>query len=269
MINQKFRIVETNKPDDELYERSIDRGVKRPGFYVLSDGTHVYGGSSGAVNKRISRHKGDLKHNRHTLSKLQDSHNSGSVVTATITYTDDRDQAFDLEQRFLNKNKQNPAILNVAMNSRVPGEGLSPSAFNIQRIKETHTGKIVSEETRNKLSIANTGKNHSEETKHLLSRINTGKIVSDEVRQKISHANKGRIVSKDVARRISEAKKGKPLSEAAYRAATEKRSKKVICYGIEYASFTAASIANKVTDVTIRNWAMSDKHPEVFLKEDD
>ena len=85
---------------------------------------------------------------------------------------------------------------------------------------KTHKGKIVSQETRTKLSSALKGKyvgedasffgrKHSEETKCKISQKNKGKIVSDEAKDKIYKANKGKIVTEECRRKISEAKKGK------------------------------------------------------------
>ena len=52
-----------------------------------------------------------------------------------------------------------------------------------------HTGKVVSKETRSKISenhVGFLGKHHSEETKKKISEVHKGKTVSKETRQKIS-----------------------------------------------------------------------------------
>lgn len=59
-------------------------------------------------------------------------------------------------------------------------------------------GKVVSEETRKKLSIALK---------------NCGYVPSDEIRRKLSAANKGKIVSKETRDKISNAKKGQGSGE--------------------------------------------------------
>ena len=79
--------------------------------------------------------------------------------------------------------------------------------------KENHE-KIVSQETRDKISKSNTGKKISEETKRKLSVANTGKKLSDEARQKISarmtgekHPLYGKPVSEETRRKIRESYK--------------------------------------------------------------
>jgi hypothetical protein len=80
--------------------------------------------------------------------------------------------------------------------------------------KENHE-KIVSQETRDRISKSNTGKKLSEETKQKLSVINTGKKLSAETRQKMSarmtgekHPLYGKPVSEETRRKISESHKG-------------------------------------------------------------
>lgn len=75
--------------------------------------------------------------------------------------------------------------------------------------------KIVSQETRDKISKSNTGKKLSEETKRKLSMANMGKKLSDETRQKMSarmagenHPLYGKPVSEETRRKISESHKG-------------------------------------------------------------
>lgn len=68
---------------------------------------------------------------------------------------------------------------------------------------------IMSDETKQKLRLANLGKTASNETKQKLK----NKIISSETRNKISQAHQGKIVSAETGRKISAAKKGKRLTE--------------------------------------------------------
>lgn len=73
-------------------------------------------------------------------------------------------------------------------------------------------GKIVSQETRKKLSIVKTGFKHSEETKQLLSKLGKNRKQSPETRRKISESNKGKHFitgykhSEETKRRMSQLK---------------------------------------------------------------
>ena len=70
---------------------------------------------------------------------------------------------------------------------------------------------IVSEEAKEKLSIAHTGKKLSEEHKKKISDGNKGKVFSEDTKGRMSAAQKNR--SEEHKKHLSEAQKGKTLSE--------------------------------------------------------
>ena len=181
-----FIVKKLNQLPTDDFERDKSRSIKRPGYYVLEiEGDKgVYAGSSSSITKRMQRHKSDLTKGNHPIAKLQEAFDNGLKVTARVVFTPTREEAFDREQELIDTNASNPKLLNTAMNARFSRAGLTPSEENIQRIKETHTGKLVSLETRNKLSAANMGKTHTDETKQLLSVLNTGRKHSDESKEK-------------------------------------------------------------------------------------
>jgi len=59
--------------------------------------------------------------------------------------------------------------------------------------REHHKGKVVSEETRKKISERN-----------------KGKVLDEETRRKIGEGNKGKVISEETKKRMSERKMGKP-----------------------------------------------------------
>jgi hypothetical protein len=75
------------------------------------------------------------------------------------------------------------------------------------------TGKIPSEKTRKKMSIAHLGRRHTEEAKRRMSEARIGSTVSTEIRKKISDKLKGQVISKETRRKISEAGLGRVVSE--------------------------------------------------------
>lgn len=257
MALDTITVVNENEPIPEAATRGKSREWNRPAFYILeTDRGEVYAGSTGSINKRLQRHRFDLENNQHEIKKLQKRFNEGDAITARVTYTESREKAYDLEQAFLDSNWAEKALLNRAMDARSPGRGVSPTEFNIQRIKETHTGKIVSEETRKRLSESNKGRTISDEVKARISKTLTGRHLSDETIEKIkknAELRKGIPRDPEIGRRISEAKKGKGFPKEALKASMEIRCKKVICEGVEYSSYTEAAKAIGVTDVTIKN----------------
>ena len=87
--------------------------------------------------------------------------------------------------------------------------------------KSLHSkGRIVSQETRKKLSEAakgrpgsNKGCKFSEETKRKMSEARQGTTPTEETKQKLSDINKGKKMSEEAKRKISEATKGRVFSE--------------------------------------------------------
>jgi len=84
---------------------------------------------------------------------------------------------------------------------------------------ETHKGKIVSDETRKKLSEAKIGKylgengsfygrKHSDDTKKKISEKNTGRKMSQETKDKLSEIGKNKTLSEETRQKISNSKIG-------------------------------------------------------------
>lgn len=70
-------------------------------------------------------------------------------------------------------------------------------------------GKTTSDETKAKMSEANKDKTHSEEHKAKISVANRGKTLSEETKKKISETMKGKTLSEETKKKMSEAKKSK------------------------------------------------------------
>ena len=84
---------------------------------------------------------------------------------------------------------------------------------SMEHISLHHKGKLISEETRKKLSEANKGKQLSEETRKKLSEAQKGKHHSAESKKKISDAQKGKPKSEETKKKMSDAKKGKYIGK--------------------------------------------------------
>ena len=78
-------------------------------------------------------------------------------------------------------------------------------------------GRIVSEETKQKISAANKGRLHTEEAKRVMSELAIERWkdpnYAKQVSEGCSKANKGRTFDEEFCRRVSEGKKGHPTSE--------------------------------------------------------
>lgn len=83
------------------------------------------------------------------------------------------------------------------------------------------TNKIVSDETRVKISDALKGHPVSEEFREKMRIISTGKHLSEEAKRKVSEASKGRKMSEETKQKLSSLRKGVPLSEETKRKLSE------------------------------------------------
>lgn len=80
-------------------------------------------------------------------------------------------------------------------------KSFSPNGYNL---KAGNGPGAMSEETKEKIRIANTGKTRTPETLKLLSKSHMGFVVSEETKRKISLKNKGRPTAEITKRRCSE-----------------------------------------------------------------
>ena len=100
---------------------------------------------------------------------------------------------------------------------------LAPNGYNLDG--GGNANKVMSDQTRKKISEANKGRKHTPETRQKMSNkklspehrkkisnAKKGKTLSPAARQKLSVANKGRTFSPETRQKISESKKGKTLS---------------------------------------------------------
>lgn len=116
------------------------------------------------------------------------------------------DDARKWETKVLTRIKatQRKDFLNKTNNISIPNE-LERSPETKRKIGDAHRGKIVSEETKNKISNnakeryknkenhPRYGKKLSQETKNKIGKIHKGKIISDEQKKKLSNISKERI----------------------------------------------------------------------------
>lgn len=99
-------------------------------------------------------------------------------------------------------------------------KGKTHSAETRRKIAAGNANRIVTAETRRKLSEAGMGraspmkgKTFSEETRRKMSVAGKKKMFSEEHRHNLSEAGKGRIPSEETRRKLSKANKGKTISE--------------------------------------------------------
>ena len=139
----------------------------------------------------------------------------------------------------------------------------SKNGLNCELVSTKECLKVVSEETKRKISNSLTGFRHTEESKIKISKGLTGRPVSEETKRKISEANIGNVFSDERRNNISKSLTGRKLSKECL----DKRSKSISrgkCYkarlvintetGIFYDCIIDAAEAHNLISSTLSNY---------------
>ena len=142
-----------------------------------------YIGSSLDIDLRWRDHKKLLKSNKHHSNKLQNSYNKHGIDSFEYSILEycNKDLLLIREQYWLD---------------------IIKPFYNILKFAGRTIGRVVPEETKEKLRIANTGKTMSDEAKKKMSESHKGIIPSDETRKKMSSWQKGKIVSEETKAKL-------------------------------------------------------------------
>ena len=100
---------------------------------------------------------------------------------------------------------------------------LSKEGLNCNLVSTNNLPKILSDETKLKISNSLTGLRHTEESKNKISKGLMGRVVSKETRDKISESNKNKEFSIERRQKISNSLKGRKIPKEVI----EKRNKKL------------------------------------------
>ncbi|MDE0323126.1 MAG: NUMOD3 domain-containing DNA-binding protein [Candidatus Poribacteria bacterium] len=90
---------------------------------------------------------------------------------------------------------------------------IAPHGYNLQSGGNAgSTNRVVSDQTRKKISEAGKGKTHTPESRKKISDAHKGKTLSPETRKKLSEINKGKTLSPEIRKKISDGHKGKTFT---------------------------------------------------------
>lgn len=105
---------------------AVEAVGKTAGMYIINftNSGLFYVGSSGRLKRRLSQHKSMLKNNRNTCRLLQEAYNHDSAYKVITQFTDTLEEARKLEQSYINNNKGNPLLLNIATDVDAPCRNL-------------------------------------------------------------------------------------------------------------------------------------------------
>lgn len=186
----------------------IISGIYKIQSIIKPDRSYI--GSSSDIYKRWKGHLILLNAKKHHSKKLQNHYNkygTEDLMFSIISECPDF-KLLSNEQFYIELH------LPYFNNCKVAGScfGRRHSEETKAILREKNIGKIVSAETRLKISIANTGRKHTELEKRNMSESHKGKKpkpITEETRLKMRKNNIGKTLSEETKRKISESNKGK------------------------------------------------------------
>lgn len=213
-----------------------------------------YIGSTGNLGSRKGTNSSALRNGKHKNPNLQKAYNENPDIEFRIlAIADNREEALDKEQKFLDERLPTGTLFNIAKDARSSFIGRSPSPEHIKRLALDAKNRECSIETREKLRQSRLGTKLSEETKAKISAfvsspefvekmrtLNTGRKRSDEFREKQRILNTGKVQSEETKEKLRQLKADV--------------SKPVIIKGKEYTSIKAAA-----RDLNLNPGALSTK----------
>lgn len=166
----------------------------QPSAYVIQHNVTggVYIGSTEDFYSRRHQHLSNLKYNKHPNPHLQRAYSFDDGLTFTEHPVNNRDEAYDLEQRLVNDAiARGMTVFNIGVqNVRSPGLGVIPSEEHRRKIGDANRGRYVgiplSPEHRQKIATANLGKTASDETRRNQSLAHQGQIPGNAISVTIS-----------------------------------------------------------------------------------
>lgn len=172
-----------------------------------------YFGQSVDVESRLSKHKTLLKNNKHNNEHLQNAYNTYTydnfkfylVEECSLDLLDEREcyyiSSYDTCDREFGYNIETGGNCNKTLSDETK-----------EKLRIANLGKIMPDEVKAKISLANKGKKISDEQKKFLSVLHTGMSHSEETKIKIGIASRRENLSEETLVKMRESHKRENLS---------------------------------------------------------
>jgi len=174
--------------------------LAKAGVYCIRNVVNgkIYIGSSVNVKRRLQAHRYTLRVNKHKNAHLQSAwifYGKDCFDFVALEYVGEQ-KLLATEQKWMN-----------LLDSCNPANG-----YNIALIAGRTTGHVWSEESKQKISIANTGRKRSQEHKDAISKAHFGKKKSASHVEKIANSHRGLKRSPEFCAAVSARNKGKKIT---------------------------------------------------------
>ena len=151
-------------PPDYIELKKLPSGrynikVKGTGVYILTDPLtgKQYIGSTNNLFARLSKHRQRVKNSQHENPVLRQYPSLESFLVH-VKCIEDREEAYDEEQRLINERVGTDVLLNTSViDVRVTQRGIVRSEELRERIRQARLGTTASEETKRKMSESSKG----------------------------------------------------------------------------------------------------------------
>lgn len=159
------------------------------GVYAIRHKTtgKKYIGQSQDCVRRWREHKNDLLRGVHANPHLQNAWNKHGPEEFEFFLLESSgfESITALEQKYLDENVGKDHCYNIAKDVLAPSRGLKRTEETKQRMSRAQKGRVVSEETKNKLSESVRGFRHTEDAKKKISAAGKGRTPSAQTREKL------------------------------------------------------------------------------------
>lgn len=245
-----------------MLEIAIMRRYKiNPGIYKITNTNNekIYIGSTIYLNRRKSAHFRDLEKNKHSSIHLQRAWNKysglGFIFEVLESCQDDKKIIIEREQHYLDTMLFAQEFINKLDNRFVE------LGYNINPIASSPEKRVVSEETRKKMSEKAKGRKHSKESKLKMSKIRIGMKFSEETKQKMRKPK-----TDSHKANLRESKKNKKQNPSHGINSLIGRKLNIIINNIEYISTNIAGKELGMNKRKVYRRVISDKFPNYYYK---
>ena len=190
--------------------------IVKIGIYCIENlfNSKKYFGQSIDVDSRLNKHKSLLKNGKHNNEHLQNAYDTYGYDNFKFYIVEECDvDILDERERYyiaLHKTDNRSYGYNIE-----PGgnKNKSLSDETKQKLRIANLGKKLSDEVKTKISISNTGKTISDEQRQLLRDLHIGSHLSDETKAKIGFASRRENRSEETLAKLRESHKRENLSD--------------------------------------------------------